>query len=132
MAIQRVLLVGATALLVAACENGTTSELDFEPQVVNVTDNFEFEVGDLDAETQSLNYFWENTGTVANVNQDGSVFGGNASLEILDAREKRVYFRDLGATGTFTTTAGEPGSWTIRIVLAQVGGMVNFRVQKRP
>jgi hypothetical protein len=129
--VRRVLLIATAGLLAASCGDDGTDFLGVEPQVHNVVDVFEFQINELQAETHTLTYSWLNTGTTATVHQEGSVFGGDVRLEILDGGGRRVYFRDLSATGTFTTEAGQTGGWTIRVVLSQAGGSFNFRVAKK-
>ena len=129
--VRRALLIAATGFLAAACGDDGTDFLGVEPEIHNVVDVFEFQINDLAAETHTLTYSWLNTGTTASVVQEGSVFGGDARLEILDGAGRRVYFRDLNATGTFTTEEGQTGGWTIRVVLSQAGGSFNFRVAKK-
>lgn len=55
---------------------------------------------------------------------------GTATLIIKDAASTQVYTKDLNANGTFVTTAGTSGAWTIRVELVNVSGTLNFRVQK--
>jgi hypothetical protein len=80
--------------------------------------------------TQTLNYTWANSGTVANVNQSGSVGGGSAQLRVKDASGVQVYARSLAENGTFQTTAGTAGNWTVTVTLSEVNGTLNFRLQK--
>ena len=71
------------------------------------------------------------TGTIANVNQSGSVRSGEARLIIRDNAGSQVYDRDLKDTSTFQTSSGAPGTWRIEVRLQNVTGTLNFRVQKR-
>ena len=52
-----------------------------------------------------------------------------AALIILDAAGTQVYSADLTQSGSFTTTAGTSGDWTIRLTLAGCFGDLNFRVE---
>jgi hypothetical protein len=52
------------------------------------------------------------------------------SLVITDATGKQVYSRSLTENGTFTTSAGTAGNWTVRVSFSSVSGAVNFRIQK--
>jgi hypothetical protein len=125
------MLNGAVALLLVACGDSTFG-LGVEPEIRNLTDNFEFQVSNLDNLSNVVIYTWHNTGTVANVNQSATVTDGSARLEILDAAGALVYARSLTDNGTFVTDPGQTGSWTIRVVLTEADGTLNFRVQKRP
>ena len=80
--------------------------------------------------TQTLDYTWHNTGTTADVNQSGVITGGSGTLRILDADGTQVYSRSLTETGTFATSAGTSGDWSIEVTLSSASGTLNFRVQK--
>ena len=119
------------ALVVAAC--GGSDNLigpDNQLEVTNANDSFQWQVSALSDVTQVLNYNWENTGTSANVNQAPSLDGGAATLEIADADGMVVYTRSLSENGTFTTTSGKAGTWTIKVSLDHARGTLNFRAEK--
>jgi len=80
--------------------------------------------------TQTLQYTWQNTGTQANVNQATVLTAGTATLTIRDAAGTQVYTRNLTDNGTFQTTSGATGGWSIQVVLTSVSGTLNFRVQR--
>jgi hypothetical protein len=98
----------------------------------NRTDLFQFQVDDLKAYTDYLNYIWENTGTTAFVSQSCYIPSGIGTLTIADGAGVQVYSRNLKDGGTFTTAVGAAGSWSIRIQLTDVEGNLNIRVQKKP
>jgi hypothetical protein len=120
-------LVTAAVLAVAGCSDSVTG-LD-NVEVTNDTDTFQLQASASGA-SQTLSYTWQNTGTTANINQSGTVTGGSATLTLLDDAGTQVYTRSLGETGTFVTDAGEAGSWTIRVVVSGMSGVLNFRAQK--
>ena len=122
-----ILLVVGVAL-VAACDDTTSPGV--QPEISNVVDNFQYQVTDIRNYSHVDNYTWQNTGTTANVNQSTTITGGTATLVILDDDGVQVYSRSLGENGTFVTTAGASGSWTIRVTYAAASATVNFRVQK--
>ena len=99
----------------------------FQPEVINNADSFSFQVTGVQNASSTLNYTWQNTGTVATVNQSASISSGSATLVILDASGTQVYSRSLTANGTFVSTAGTTGLWTIRVVFSGTNGTVNFR-----
>ena len=122
-------LLSATTLLVIGCSDnviGPENELEF----TNETDTFQWQVTALDGVTQTLTYTWPMTGTVADVNQSASPSGGSATLRIQDDAGVEVYSRSLAENGTFQTTQGSAGNWTITVTLQGVSGAVNFRVQR--
>lgn len=117
-------------LAVAACDGGSVIGPANQLQVTNATDNFQLQASALDNVSQTLTYTWQNTGTSANINQSGTLTAGSAVLTIEDDAGTQVYSRSLGETGTFQTTAGTAGVWTIRVVLSGMSGALNFRAQK--
>lgn len=123
----------AAALLflgLAACDGANVIGPGNEPEVNNATDNFQWQVSNLDNVSQTLTYTWQNTGTLANVDHSASPSGGTAMLTIRDADGTQVYSRGLSETGSFQTDAGTTGGWTIEVDLSGVSGTFNFRVQK--
>lgn len=122
-------IVGCLVLVSAACGSNPTGPSN-QPEIANNRDNFQFQMSNLRDVTQTLTYTWENTGTIASVNQSGQVGVGSATLTIRDASGTQVYTRDLATTGTFATTAGTAGNWRIEVKLNGVTGALNFRVQK--
>lgn len=131
---RQTLRLGAGAALlavaIAACDGGNVIGPDNQPEITNATDNFQWQVSNLDNVTQTLTYNWQNTGTSANVNQATSPSGGSATLIVRDANGAQLYSRSLSETGTFQTDSGTAGAWTIVVELSGASGTFNFRVQK--
>ena len=119
-------------LFLMSCGGTTNSALNpqFQPQVNNATDNFQFQTSNLTSITQTLDYSWQNSGTRATVNQACAITGGTATLTLSDPQGLVVYSGDLNANGTFSSIAGVTGAWKIHIVLTNVSGTLNFRAQK--
>ncbi len=118
------------ALLVVGCTTSNLIGPENQLEVNNAPDTFQWQVSALSGVTQTLTYTWVNSGTVANVNQSSSMGSGSADLRILDAQGVEVYLRDLTQNGTFQTSPGAPGSWTVTVTLTKVNGTLNFRLQK--
>lgn len=112
----------------AACSDDPLAP--FEPEVANLTDSFQLQATDVTGVTATVTYTWQNTGTTANVNQATVRNAGTAVLTIRDADGTQVYSQDLAANGTFQTSAGTAGGWTIRVVLNEFSGTLNFRSEK--
>lgn len=125
------ILVVLTLALVLSC-GGQTINPRFQPEISNVPDNFQFQVTAMTNVSQTLTYNWENSGTVANVNQACSITKGSATLAIRDPQDTLVYARNLAENGSFVTNAGVTGTWRIVVTLSGASGTINFRVQKRP
>ena len=137
MNIRRGLAVACAAcmaillLLTAACGGGTNAlNPAFQPQVTNQTDNFQFQTTGVTNVTQTLHYTWQNSGTAASTNQACAITSGTAVITLRDANGNAVYSADLKANGTFTSLQGTAGAWSIDVVLTNVNGTLNFRVQK--
>jgi len=114
--------------LVAGCSNPTSPGV--QPEITNVTDNFQYQVTKIQNYTHEATHIWQNTGARANVNQATAVTGGSATLVLLDSEGAVVYSRSLAENGTFISAVGVPGSWTIRVTYSAASATVNFRVQK--
>ncbi len=114
--------------LVACGESATAPR--FQPEVANTVNNFAFQVTALRNVSDIAQYSWRNDGTSANVNQSPSNLSGTVSLVVLDATGTQVYSRSLTDNGTFVTSAGTAGLWTVRVTFSNVSGAVNFRLQK--
>jgi hypothetical protein len=123
-------LMLAAGLALAACSDSTGPLAPFQPQIGNVADNFQFQATGVTNVTWTYTYTWSNSGTAASVNQSTTVAAGSATVTVLDANGVQVYSQSLSANGTFATTAGATGNWTIRVVFTNYDGTVNFRVQK--
>jgi hypothetical protein len=118
------------ALAGSACDSGQALGPANQLEVTNSTDNFQAQATAMDNVSQTLTYTWQMSGTVANVDQSGTVTHGDGTLTILDDTGAQVYTKTLAQTGSFQTSAGTAGAWTIRIELGAVSGVLNVRVQK--
>jgi hypothetical protein len=116
-------------VLLAGCGSDPVQPL-LEPQIVNETDTFQFQATTNGQTTQSFQYSWQNTGTSANVDQSTVLDYGGAVVTITDADGTQVYSRDLAQDGSFSTSQGVAGSWTIRVALTKAVGGLNFRAEK--
>lgn len=114
----------------AACSDNNALAPQHQPEVVNLPNDFAFQVTTLQNVFDNLQYVWRNEGTTANVNQSPSNLTGTVSLVILDAAGSQVYSRSLAENGTFATTSGAAGNWTVRIQFSKASGAVNFRLQR--
>lgn len=127
-AVRMLLVTSVCAALVAGCDSSTSPGIN--PEIANNPDTFQYQVTDIRNYSHVNDYTWQNTGTSANVNQSTTITGGSATLVILDADGVQVYSKSLVENGTFVTTAGTAGAWTIRVTYASASATVNFRVQK--
>jgi hypothetical protein len=130
MRLTRFTAVAALALLVA-CDTREPMAPALQPQVVNLRNDFAFQAASLADVTSDVEYTFTNDGTAATVAQSPTLLTGTAILFIFDGSGAQVYQRSLAENGTFTTTAGTPGSWTIRLHFQDADGGVGFRVQSQ-
>lgn len=125
-------LVAAGLVALAACGSTepTPTLPGTNPEVTNATDNFQLQTSNVQNATGTYEYTWRNNGTQANVNQSTTINSGAIELVVLDANGAQVYSRTLADNGTYQTTAGASGNWTIRLTFTGGTGTVNFRVQR--
>lgn len=130
-AVLSCLLLGAVMAVTTACGGGNSAlNPNFQPQISNQTDNFQFQTTGVSNVTQTLTYTWQNTGTASSVNQACAITAGTAFVTLKDASGIAVYSGDLKGNGTFTSIQGASGNWTIIVTLTKVNGTLNFRAQK--
>jgi hypothetical protein len=120
----------AALVLAAACGNSTGPLAPFQPQINNIADNFEFQATNVTGVTWTYNYTWSNSGTSASVNQATTITAGTATVTVYDKNGTQVYTQTLSANGTFATSAGVAGNWTVKVAFTNYSGTVNFRLQK--
>ena len=119
----------AGSVILSACSDGTATP-GRDPEIINATDNFQYQISDIQAYSGSQTYNWQNTGTTATINQSASIAAGTATLVLRDANGVQVYSRSLADNGTFSSSAGAAGTWTIRVTYSSVDATVNFRADK--
>ncbi|HEX6791368.1 MAG TPA: hypothetical protein VF247_08675 [Candidatus Krumholzibacteria bacterium] len=102
-----------------------------QPQIINSVDNFQFQITAVDNHTGSLNYYWKNTGTQADINQSCAVGAGTVTLTLLDGSGTQVYSQTLSQNGTFASATGTSGTWRVRVTMTGTSGDLNFRLDKR-
>ena len=122
-------LVGMAALF-TACGDSTNSLAAFQPEIVNNADDFSFQITDAASVMTSRTYSWQNTGTQVNIDQSTVATGGSASISILDASATEVYQKDLSTDGSFQSSSGTTGTWSIVVDFQNFSGTMNFRIQK--
>lgn len=132
----RHLLTSGLALALAvsisgACDTRIQSVAQIEPQVVNLRNSFNFQAVNLLGVFEDVTYRWQIDGTTATVAQTPTALLGAATVFITDAKGVQVYQRSLAENGSFTTQAGVPGTWTIRLHFADATGDVAVQLAKQ-
>ena len=125
--------VGVIVLLAlaAACGSSTGPLAPFQPQINNITDDFQFQATGVTNVTWIYNYTWRNSGDSATVNQATTVTAGSAVLTIADSTGAQLYSQSLSANGTFGMIKGIHGPWKVKVQFVNYSGTVNFRIQKQ-
>jgi hypothetical protein len=118
-------------VLLSACDTRVVTEPQYQMQVINLRNDFTFQVAGLEEYSSDVVYSWQSDGTAASVVQSPSVLTGTAILFISDGAGVQVYQRSLGENGTFATTTGVPGTWTVRLKFLEASGTASFRVTKQ-
>lgn len=121
----------AVFVLAVACSNSTGPLAPYDPQIVNVTDNFSFQVTSVSNISWTYTYTWHNTGDSATVNQATNGTAGSATLTVLDKNGTQLYSQSLSGNGTFGMTKGVAGAWTVRVQFTNYSGTIDFNVQKQ-
>lgn len=122
-------VVAGSGTWLGGCSDSATAP-GIQPEIINQPGNFEYQVSDVQGYTGTLSYSWQNNGVQANVDQSTTVSAGSVTLRILDGTGVQVYSRSLAENGSFPTTAGQAGTWTVRVIYSgAVAPVVNFRAQ---
>lgn len=117
------------ALLVAGC-SGDPASPGIQPEIVNTTDAFGYQVSAVSNYSGAQAYTWTNVDPMANVNISTARAGGAGMLRVFDANGTEVFQRSLSDNGTYSTTPGQTGDWTIRVEYDGFSGTVNFRAER--
>jgi hypothetical protein len=120
-------------LFTVACDESPTAP-GLQPQIVNNTDAFSYQLSDVAGATGVWNYTWQNTGTLAKVTHASDAGAtGTATVTIRDAAGTQVYSGSFATSGEIVTSpAGTAGAWTISVTYSNyTNTQVNFAVNKQ-
>lgn len=127
------LLALLAGIVAAGCSSSNTTPpplVNFQPEIINTQDNFQFQATALTDVVATVAYSWSNTGTRATINHSSAISAGSTVLEVFDADNALVYSDSLKASASDATAVGTTGLWRVRVTLYQVDGTVNFRAEK--
>ena len=127
---MRKLVAAVTLLGAIACGGSSPLNSQYHPEIVNVQDSFALQLTGVQNGSASLMYTWPNAGTSATINMSSAISAGTVTLHITDSAGTQVYSGSLSQNGTFTSTSGASGAWTIRVDFTNATGTINFRVQR--
>ena len=126
----------ALAILVflAACGDDPVAPPGIEPQIVNNTDAFSYQITSLADITGTFDYTWQNTGTLAKLTHSSNAGAtGTATVTLLDADGTQVYSGAMTSSGEpDSSPEGVAGAWTVRVTYTSyTNAQVNFGVVKQ-
>ena len=121
--------LSALSFGLTGCSNNSLSP--FQPEIGNASDNFQFQATAIENTSTMVTYSWNNSSTMAKVNQSSAITRGNAVVVLSDANRTEVYRRTLGVNGDSTSSAGVAGVWTVTVTLTNLSGTLNFRAEKK-
>jgi hypothetical protein len=128
---MRRMLAAALLLGALACGGNDPINPAYQPQIVNLTDSFSFQLTGVQNGSATLSYTWQNTGTRASVDRSSAITAGTVTLTLKDSAGATVYTGPLnGQSGSVATGTGAAGAWTIVVDFAGASGTINFRAQK--
>ncbi len=126
-------LASIVAISIAGCGGGGSSnpvQPKYQPEIVNLTDSFSFQLTGVVDGSGSLSYVWHDTGTMASVDRSSSISAGTVTLTLRDNAGTQVYQGPLnGVTGSVASAAGVAGNWTVVVDFVNATGTINFRLQ---
>jgi hypothetical protein len=125
------LALGLAVSVSGACDTRIPPVPQLEPQVVNLRNSFNFQATNLFGVFEDVTYRWQIDGTTATVAQSPTALLGDATVFVTDAKGVQVYQRSLAENGSFATTTGVPGTWTIRLHFADASGDVAVQMNKQ-
>ena len=124
-------MIGSFLLLGCGSNNNPAAPLaNFQPEIVNNADAFQFQATGTANVTTVVEYPWTNTGTRATINHSSAITKGTGNVYLFDADSIQVYGDPLAASTSGTSSVGKAGTWVVKVVLADVSGTLNFRVEK--
>lgn len=124
--------MGLIAVAVAGCggDNAPSAPLSqFQPEIVNVADNFSLQATAVQNVTTTLTYTWANSGSRATINHSSTVDSGTAAVSIFDANNSLVYTNGLVTSSNQSSSVGVAGDWRIVVSFSECYGTLNFSVQ---
>lgn len=126
------LAILTAAVWLAGCSSSSTAPPPpgVQPEIVNVTDSFEYQVQSIEGYTGTATYTWQNSGTTAAIDHSSVIGDGVGMVAVRDANGNEVYSGEMSASQSLVSQPGTAGSWTVTVTYTAFTGTVNFRVQK--
>ena len=123
-------VVLCTVIALAGCSDSDPVSPGIQPEIINGTQSFEFQVSTVRNYTGSFSYTWNNASTFASVDHSSAITGGTALLTIKDSAGTVVYSRSMSLDGSMDTDIGVAGDWVLTVTLTGASGDLNFRADE--
>lgn len=130
--LRRILLSFAALCLAGgliSCDDDPAAP-GIEPEIINSTESFEFQVTRVSNYTGTLDYTWTNSEISANLDESASLSKGSVRLTVTDPAGTTVHDALL-EDGSMATSEGQVGAWAVRVRFEGASGTLNFRLQPR-
>lgn len=125
----RALGIAAVALTVSVTFLKCTDFVaPYSPTVTDTLNYFEY-AAPVAGVTTTSRYFWETSGTAANVNLLNTVTSGVATITIVDDDSALIFTHALDGSGVVGTGSGAAGFWKITVALSNASGTLHFTVE---
>ena len=119
-----------TIFAMPGCSDSDPISPGIQPEIINGTQSFEFQISAVQNFSGSFSYTWNNASNFASVDHSSAVSGGSALLTIKDSTGEVVYSRSLAEDGSFATATGVAGDWILTVTLTGTSGDLNFRAEE--
>ena len=127
---SRIALAGLILLTSACSESNNALAPEYQPEVVNTANvAFSFQATGLQDITDNLTYTWNASSGSVIIHPATATLSGTITLNLRDAAGTVIYNGTVPASGDITPPNGAGGLWTIRVMLSDYTGTINFAVQ---
>ncbi len=130
LSIWGAILALCTLFAATGCSDSDPVSPGIQPEIINGTQSFEFQVSSVRNYTGSFSYTWSNASTFASVDLSSAISDGTALLTIKDSAGTAVYSRSLSLGGSMDTDVGVVGDWVLTVTLTGASGDLNFRADE--
>ena len=127
---SRIALAGLILSITACSESNNALAPQYQPEVVNTANvAFSFQATGLQDITDNLSYTWSASSGRVIIHPATATLSGTITLNLRDAAGTVIYNGTVPSSGDITPPTGVGGPWTIRVMLSDYSGTVNFAVQ---
>lgn len=121
-----IIILAISSLLILSCSNDDNAN---DPVIVNQNNNFSFELSNASNITNTFEYNWKNSSSIANIGISTTAQATQMDVKVFDALNNEVYSNSLDNNGNFVSNPGSAGLWKIRIIMKNFNGNIRFTVK---